>query len=114
MSRTAHFGIGLGIALFCVLWCFFCYVWFIGLALGRDSAPGASIFDSHFMALYVVWGAVLLGGLWCAFLRFRRALRPLRLDSPAQASEQVPLSEQQHELATPDERLAHLTKKVER
>ncbi len=54
MSRTAHFGIGLGILLFCVLWCFLCYVWFIGNAIGRDSVPGASIYDASFITIYVV------------------------------------------------------------
>jgi hypothetical protein len=109
MSRTAHFGIGLWVVLFCVLWCFFCYLLFFANAVGRDSVPGASIYDSSFKTLYVVWGVVLLAGLWCAFLSLRRALRPPRLDVPAAIP--PPATSDQQDVVTPDERLAHLVKK---
>jgi len=61
------------------------------------------------MVIYLVGGGGLICGLWLAFRSFRRALHPPRLDSPAP---QV-TPEQPHDLATPDERLAHLVKKKE-
>lgn len=113
MSRTAHFGIGLGILVLCVIWGFFCFVYFIGNAIARDSVPGASVYDSSFIILYVVGGAGFLVGLWCAFLSFRRALRPPRLDLPTQAPALPTSPEPLQNLATADERLAHLVKKTE-
>ena len=113
MSRTAHFGIGVGIILLCVLWCFFGVFMFFALAVGKDSR-GASIYDSSFIALYVVFGAGLLGDTWFAFLSFRRALRSPRLDSPAETSPLPAPPKQKDDLATPDERLAHLVKRPER
>src|ERR1039457_4876264 len=85
MSRGSYFGIGLGIILISLFWCFFCFVWFIGLAVGRDSVPGASVFDSSFITLYVVWGSVFLGCLWGAVRCFRSALRPPARHAPSVA-----------------------------
>ena len=113
MSRTAHFLVGLAILALCVAWCFVCFVWFIGNAVGRDSVPGASIHDSSFMAIYLVGGAGLICGLWFAFRSFGRALRPPRLDLPLPAATPLVAPEQQHNTKTPDDRLAHLVKKTE-
>lgn len=110
MNRGAHFGIGLGMMLFCGFWCLIGYAWFIGLAISRDSVPGASVFDSSFITLYVVWGSVFLGCLWGAFLSFRRALR-LRRRSALPEPPESPISKRQPDLATPDEKLAHLVKR---
>lgn len=106
MSRNAHFGIGIGILLLCVLWFFFGVIMFFAIATGKDSR-GASIYDPSFIVLYVVFGGGLLGGLWFAFQSFRRAMRPPdRIIFPT-----APLADQPTELATPNERLAHLVKK---
>jgi hypothetical protein len=113
MSRTAHFSIGLGILLLCVLWFLVSFVWFIGLCLSSDSVPGATIYDSSFIALYVVGGAGLLAGLWFAFKNFRRALQPPRLDLPSQAPTPMVAPEQPLDKRTPDEKLADLVKKTE-
>jgi hypothetical protein len=111
MSRTAHFLVGLGILALCAVWCFVCFVGFIGTAIGRDSVPGASVYDSSFMMIYLVGGAGLICGLWLASRSFRRALRPPRLDEPPAAS---PPASDQERGATADEKLAHLVKKTER
>jgi hypothetical protein len=108
MSRNAHFGIGIGILLLCVVWFVFSVFMFFAVAAGKDSR-GASIFDSSFITLYVVFGGGLIGGLWVAFKNFRRALRPPeRVVPPAEPSTFT----QQTDLATPDEKLAHLVKKL--
>ena len=108
MSRNAHFGIGIGILLLCVLWFFFGVFMFFATAAGKDSR-GASIYDSSFITLYVVFGGGLLGGLWGAFQSFRRALRPPGRVVPLAGPSTSP---QQTDLATPDEKLAHLVKKL--
>jgi hypothetical protein len=113
MSRTAHFLVGLVILALCAAWCFVCFVWFIGNAIGRDSVPGASIHDSSFMAIYLIGGVGLICGLWFAFRSFCRALRPPRLDLPPHAATPPVAPEQQHDTKTPDDRLAHLVKKTE-
>jgi hypothetical protein len=113
MSRTAHFGIGVGLILFSVLWCFFGVFMFLALAVGNDSRA-ATIHDASFIILYVIFGAGVLIGLWFAFLSFRRALRPPRLDSPPETLPPLPAPTRQNDLATPDERLAYLVKKTER
>ena len=105
MSRNAHFGIGIGILLLCVLWFFFGVFMFFAIAAGKDSRDG-SIYDSSFIVLYVVFGGGLLGGLWTAFQSFRRALRP-----PNKVVPRAPTPKQPTDLATADERLAHLVKK---
>src|SRR5262245_12319454 len=112
MSRGAHFGIGVGILLLCVLWFFFCFVWFIGLAVGSDSVPGASIYNSSFITLYVVGGAGLLAGLWLAFKSFRRTLRPPGLDLPSQAPASTVMLQPPLDMRTPDEKLSSLVKKT--
>src|ERR1035437_3806490 len=111
MSRTAHLGVGLGVVLLCVLWCFVCFLLFLGNAVGRDSVPGASIYDSSFLTLYAIGGVVLVAGLYFAFLCFRRALRPPRLEAPP--STPAPPKPTQQEIGTPDERLAHLVKRID-
>jgi hypothetical protein len=95
----------------CVLWCFVCFLLFLGNAVGRDSVPGASIYDSSFLTLYAIGGGVLVAGLYFAFLSFRRALRPPRLDVPA--ATQASVMPRQQEPGTPDERLAHLVKRAD-
>jgi hypothetical protein len=114
MSRSAHLFVGLAILALCAVWCFVCFVWFIGNAVGRDSVPGASIHDSSFMAIYLFGGAGLICGLWFAVRSFGRALRSPRLDLPSHAAPQpVTPEEQQRDMRTPDDRLAHLVKKKE-
>jgi hypothetical protein len=107
MSRNAHFGIGIGILLLCVLWLFFGVFMFFAVAAGKDSR-GASIYDSSFIVLYVVFGGGVLGGLWLAFQSFRRALRPPERVAPPAPSTAVPKTD----LATPEEKLAHLVKRL--
>ena len=110
MSRTAHFGIGLGVLLFCMLWCFVCYLLFFGNAVARDSVPGASAYDSSFVTLYEIGGVVLVAGLCCAFVCFRRALRPPRVDvSPATPRSAKPSPQ---DVGTSEERLARLVKRT--
>ena len=104
MSRTAHFGIGIGAGLFCCAWCVVGQILYMAAAFG-----GASVTDVSFIATFIFWGGILLGGVWFAFRSFRRALRPLKQVAPAVAS--PPTSDPQHERATPDEKLAHLLKK---
>ena len=108
MSRKTHFGIGIGILLVSVVWCVLGVFIFFGLAAGKDSR-GASIYDSSFITLYVIFGCGLLVGLWASFQSFRRAFRhDERVVPPASPTE----SSQQTDLATPDEKLAHLEKKL--
>src|SRR5882762_3988465 len=108
MNRTTHFAIGAAIILLCVLWCLVGVAWVIGLGLSRDSMPAASVFDSSFMTFYILWGSGFLLCLWAAFRSFRQALRrPVRLAPTPTPSP----SGQQPDLATPDEKLAHLVKK---
>jgi cytochrome b561 len=113
VSRTAHFGIGVGIILLCVLWCVFGVFVFWAVAVGKDSR-GATIYDSSFITLYVIFGAGLLVGFGLAFLSFRRALRPPQLDSPPEPPLELSTPERRDDVATPDERLAHLVKKTKR
>ena len=108
MSRNAHFGIGILIIGLGVFWCFVGVAWFIGLAVSRDSVPEASIFDSSFVSFYFVWGSIFLACIWGAFRSFRQARRQTVRVPPAAPS----APEQQPELATPDEKLAHLVKRL--
>jgi hypothetical protein len=112
MTRTAHFFVGLAILALCAAWCLFCFVCFIGNAVGRDSVPGASIYDSSFIAIYLVGGAGLICGLWFALRSFGRALRSPRQDLPRLAVTPPIASEQQHDTKSPDDKLAHLLKKT--
>jgi hypothetical protein len=70
VSRTAHFLVGFGILALCAVWCFVCFVGFIGTAISRDSVPGASLYDSSYVMIYLVGGAGLICGLWLAFSQF--------------------------------------------
>jgi len=106
MSRNAHFGIGIGVLFLCVVWFVFGVFLFFAAAAGKDSR-GASIYDSSFIVLYVVFGSGLLVGLWAAFRSFRRALQSSERDVPPTA----PAFTTPTELATPDERLSDLVKK---
>jgi hypothetical protein len=112
MSRKTQLGIGIMMLLGSVLWIYVCFLVFIGLAVGEDSVPGASIFDSNFMVLYFVAGSGLLVILWCAFLFFRRAIRASRTDVPVTSAAPPDVSEPARRL-TAEERLAHLVKKTE-
>jgi hypothetical protein len=107
MSRTAHLFAGLGFTLLCAFWGLICFVWFISNAVGRDSVPGASIFDSSFLIIYLVAVGGLVCGLWLAFRSFRRAFRTPRCDLPAPSAS----AEAKRDLATSDEKLAHLVKR---
>ena len=82
---------------------------FFGLAVGHDSR-GASIHDSPFIVLYLVFGVGFLVGLRFAFRSFRRALRSPRLDSQAETGQALNTLKQPEDAASPDERLAHLVK----
>jgi hypothetical protein len=110
MSRKLHFGIGLAVLLFCFLWCLLGFLQFMSLAVGRDSIPGASVFDSSFISFYVIWGAVFLGCLWLILRSFSRAMRRAQSNPSADAVSRNGL-EQQSKMATPDEKLAHLVKR---
>ena len=110
MNRVSHLGIGIGLCVFS----FVCFsmgrLMFLGMAIGKDSVPGASIFDGDFITLYVVDSSLILGALWFALLSFRRAFRPpTRRPSvpPATAIQALEI----HSAATPEEKLAHLVKK---
>jgi uncharacterized membrane protein YedE/YeeE len=83
-KSSAHIGIGLGILLLCILWCILGVFMFFIVVLLADSRGRPSLFDPPFILLFVVFGSVFLGGLWCAFLSFRRAWQAQRLDMPAQ------------------------------
>lgn len=111
MSRGKHFVNGLGLLLLSAVWCFFCFVVFIGNAVGRDSVPGASAHDSSFMAIYLIGGGGLLCGLFFAFRSFGRALQSPRSASPPQTLSQPAAQDPQQDARTSEERLAHLVKK---
>jgi hypothetical protein len=108
MSRNTHFAIGTGILVLCAFWCLMGIAWFFGLGFGRDSVPGASVFDSSFMTFYILWGSGFLLFLWAAFRSFQTALRrPKRAVPPSAPS----ATAQQVAVATPDKKLARLLKK---
>jgi hypothetical protein len=103
MTRGAHFGIGLAILGLCVAWFYFGVFIFFAAAAGKDSR-GASLSD--FVPVFVVFGGGFLFGFCAAFLSFRRALRRESAVIPPPA----PTSPHTSEVATPDQRLAHLVK----
>jgi hypothetical protein len=74
VKKLAYFGIGLGLLAACVFWCLVGFVFFIQLALSRDSVPGASVFDRYFVTFYVVWGSVFFVIVWFGFKCFKRSL----------------------------------------
>jgi hypothetical protein len=113
VSRTTHFGIGIAIAALCFFWVMLCRVMFLAVAFDVDAHGEGSVFDARFILLYLVGGSGFIGGIWCAFLCFRRALRPPRLEVPPPTCTPSVTPEQQQSLATPDERLAHLVKRTE-
>lgn len=110
MSRLSHLGIGVALCFFCAI-CFIvgCFAFF-GTAINKNSVPGASVFDGGFIVIYVVFGGLILGGLWFALASFRRVFRaaPRQAPAPAPVATQAP---QLPSTATPDEKLAHLVRK---
>jgi hypothetical protein len=114
MTRLAHLGIGVALIGFCCFCAWTGFLLFIGLAVSKDSVPGASVFDVDFLVLYVVCGGVILVGLWAALASLKRAFRaPPRQQAVAAQRSAVP----QHPLApgsTPDERLAPLVRKEQK
>ncbi len=94
-----------------IVWFFIGVAWFIGLAVGRDSVPGASLFDGAFILFYVVWGGIFLGIIIMALSNLWRSVQP----SPRKPSSELPSQFVQTQGlatgATPDERLAPLLKK---
>jgi hypothetical protein len=111
MSRTAHIGIGLVILVLCFLWCIFGLFMFFALAAGRD---GGTIYDSAFIVLYLIFGAGFLAGLRSAFLGFRRALQSPQLDAQFEPGQAIVTRTQQDDIASSDEKLAHLMKGSEK
>src|SRR5690242_13473862 len=110
MNSFSRFGIGVGILAVCGLWCLVGLAAFIGLAVSRDSVPGASIFDGPFVTLYLVWGSIFVGLISFAFLGFRRS-RPRATMSSSDQPQQHIMSPEDGRAKTADERLAHLVKK---
>jgi hypothetical protein len=103
MTRTAHFSIGIGLCLFCCVWCVVGQVLYMAAVTG-----GASVTDASFIATFIFWAIVFLGGAWIALRSFWRALRPpRRIELPVV----TPTSDQQPSLTTPNDKLAHLVKK---
>ncbi len=111
MSKLSHLGIGLALCVFCLVCLGLGYVAFIGTAISKDSVPGASVFNSGFIIIYVVFGGLILGGLWLAFLSFRRvfAAPPRSTREPAVMAEQKTSAVPSH--GTPDDKLAHMVKR---
>lgn len=98
--------------------CCFCactgFLLFVGLAVSKDSVPGASVFDADFLVLYVICGGVILVGLWAALASLKRAFRAPPRHQTVAAPPPIP---PQHPLApgsTPDERLAPLVRKEQK
>ena len=113
MSRTSHLYIGIGLCLFSFvcLWCG--YMMFLMSAIGKDSVPGARLFDGGTIIIFILFGGPGVGALWFAFRNFKRAFQP----PPRQRSEPLPRAEQAPgvpTVGTPDERLAYLVKKPDR
>ena len=86
---------------------------FFALAAGKDSVPGASIFDSEFVMLYVVCGGLILASVWVGLVNFGRAFGPGGRQN-AFSIPRNPTTPQVLEGATPDDRLAHLVQKGNR
>src|SRR5579859_7645251 len=111
MSRTAHFGIGFVILVLSVLWCVFGLFMFFALAAGRE---GGTTYDSAFIVLYLIFGAGFLAGLRSAFLSFRRALQSPQPDAQMEPSQVTVTRRHQDDIASSDEKLAHLVKRSEK
>ena len=110
MSRTAYFCIAVALGFVGWFMTVIYTVLNIGNGLGKDSVPGASFYDAGFITVLVIWGGIFLGIIWGAWTCLKRAFRP----PPKEASSSSPQPVQPQkasELATPDERLAHLVKK---
>lgn len=101
MSKLSHLGIGVALLLFFLFWCVFGVFMFVGYGAFGFSAD----------AYVVLWAAVFLASIWGMFSTFRRALRASRSDSPAEAVTAQRSVERKPDVATPDEKLAHLVKK---
>jgi hypothetical protein len=82
--------------------------WFMGIAATRDSR--ASFLDSPFVSFFFIWGSVFLGSLWGALVCLRRVVRLSRA-TPHLQSAAPSVCREQTDLATPDEKLAHLLKR---
>jgi hypothetical protein len=106
MSRASHLGITVGLVLFCCAW------WVFGKVLWMSAAAGgASASDVSFIMGVIVWSGVQLGSLWGALVSLKRALRaPSRMPS-TEVAVSASEPEQQRDLSTPDEKLAHLLRK---
>jgi hypothetical protein len=103
MSKLLHFGIGVALLLFFLFWCVFGVFMFVGYGAFGFSADG----------YVVLWVGVFLASIWGIFSTFRRALRAPRRDSPTETVTAGSSPERQPDVATPDEKLAHLVKKTE-
>jgi hypothetical protein len=101
MSKLSHFGIGVALLLFLLFWCVFGVLMFVGYGAFGFSAD----------AYVVLWAAVFLTSIWGIFFTFRRALRTSRSDFPVETVTAQSSSERKPDVATPDEKLAHLVKK---
>jgi hypothetical protein len=109
MSRLSRLGIGVALCVLGLICLGIGYVAFIGTAISKDSAPGASIFDSGFIIIYIIFGGLVLGAFWFALRNFRRAFSP----PPRTTSHPPPIADTAAVASgvTPDEKLAHLVKK---
>ena len=108
MSRTAHFGVAVTLGLLGWFWCWCGFVSWGGLAISKDSVPGASLFDADFIALYIIWGCGFLGILWGILWSLGRTFRPPRKDLSRSPPEPV---KPQQDFKTPDEKLAHCARR---
>jgi hypothetical protein len=112
MSRNAHFGIGIAVGIFGWFWVMCLWFMFWGRGIQTDSRSDTFYSDSFIIGL-IIWGTGFLGILWAIRLCLKRTFRPPRLDTPPQAPTPLVAIEQQQELRTPDEKLAHLVRKTD-
>jgi hypothetical protein len=103
MRKLSHLGIGVVLLLFFLFWCLFGIFMFVGYTAFGSSAD----------AFVVLWAAVFLASILGVFSTFRRALRASRNDSPTVPVTAQSSSARKPDVATPDQRLAHLVKKTD-
>lgn len=109
MSRNAYFLIAVVLGFVGYVWWKAKWLLYWGNAVGKDST-GASFYDASFIVALVVWGGIFVGILWGMWWCLKRAFRPPRKNVghlPPEAAQ----TQKAPDLATPDEKLAHLVKK---
>jgi hypothetical protein len=110
MNRTTYFCIAVALGFVGWFWSFGYTVLYVGNGLAKDSVPGASFYDGGYIIMLVIWSGIFLGIIWSAWFCLKRAFRPPPKVSSSSTPEPIQ-SDKASELATPDERLAHLVKK---